>query len=233
MEYMAMAELTATGFALLAQIAREPISAYGLTRLMRKNLHYLWPRAESRIYSEVRRLEGAGYAMAAEHAVGRRARRVMTITPAGRDALGRWLKKPVASGIAIESEALLRVFFATLGSVDDLRRALHQVNAEAQGLLDVAADIGEAYLAGGGTAPEQLPVRAMMHEILTRYGLLLRDWSAAQLNATAAWRDLDPAGKQRQARAHFSRTMAELRERGHDAPGQEPITPRRPRLCRG
>lgn len=205
-------ELSPTGFALLAQIAREPINAYGLTLLMRKNLHYVWPRAESRIYSEVVRLEEAGLIVARAETVGRRARRVMSVTARGRAALGAWLAGPVTPGIAMESEAVLRVFFGALGARDDLLRALDQVRAEAEELLTVASEIGHAYLDGAGPAPEQIHLRAMAHSLLTDYALLLRDWASDAQATASAWRDLDVADKQAAAARTIRATLHRLED---------------------
>jgi PadR family transcriptional regulator, regulatory protein AphA len=45
-------------------------SAYELTKAMRRNLRFFWPRAEARIYAEAKRLAEAGLASATR---GRRA----------------------------------------------------------------------------------------------------------------------------------------------------------------
>jgi PadR family transcriptional regulator, regulatory protein AphA len=208
-----MVRLTATGFALLAEIGRGPTSAYELTRHMSRNLRYLWPRAESRIYGEVARLEEAGLIRGRDERVGRRVRRIMTATPAGRRALRDWISRDVAAGIPLESEALLRVFFATLGTVDDLRRALKQVQADADDLLEIARNIGAAYLDGRGTAQEQAHTRAMIHELLSGYALLLSQWSSRQLTEIADWKDMRPATKARRAKASFEATMKRLNAR--------------------
>jgi PadR family transcriptional regulator, regulatory protein AphA len=203
-------ELNATGFVLLAQIAREPISPYQLTQLMRRNIHYLWPRAESRIYAEVQRLEAAGFVAAGHAAVGRRTRSILRITATGRAALRRWLARPVQGGIALHSEALLRVFFATLGSVDDLRRALEQVRDDANELLGVAQSVGAQYLAGAGSAPEQAHVRAMIHELLGGYATWLATWSTQNLHTLDGWSDLAADDKRRAALERFAQTQRRL-----------------------
>ena len=203
--------ITATGFALLAQIAQRPSSAYELTRVMRQNLHYLWPRAESRLYGEVAQLEKAGLIEGRDENVGRRVRRIMTVTGAGRLALREWIAADVAAGIPLESEALLRVFFASWGSVDDLRRALTRVQADAREMLEVAQSVGFAYLEGAGSAPDQAPARAMIHELLAGYALLLAEWSTTQLRETATWKDLRAEDKKSRARRKFAATMRRLR----------------------
>jgi PadR family transcriptional regulator, regulatory protein AphA len=203
-------QITATGFALLAQIAGGPSSAYDLTRLMRQNLDYLWPRAASRLYGEVASLEKAGLIRGRDEAVGRRVRRIMTVTAAGRRALREWIGRDVIAGIPLESEALLRVFFASWGSVADLRRALLQVQADSQAMLDVARSVGAAYLRGAGPAPDQLHIRAMTHELLSGYALLLSQWSASQLREISTWKNLKAQDKRERAKRRFEASMKKL-----------------------
>lgn len=214
-----MVKISATAFALLAQFALRPTSAYGLTLAMRVNLHYLWPRAESRIYAEVGRLEARGLLRGARESVGRRPRRIMRVTAAGHAAIAAWMRQPAAQGIPIESEALMRVFFAPLGSVADFHRTLTQLRSEALELMDVAVRIGEAYLAGAGTEPSHAPVRALMHRLLARHAMLVEEWASDCLDTTASWRDFKPAGKRRQAMTRFAATNAELKSRGRASTG--------------
>lgn len=230
--WVSVPELTRTGFVLLAQIAREPISPYQLTQLMRRNIHYLWPRAESRIYGEVARLEAAGCLASKKASVGRRTRSVLSITATGREAVRQWLNRGIEPGIALQSEALLRIFFATLGSVDDLRRALEQIRSEAAELLLVAGSVGEQYLQGGGSAPEQAHVRAMTHELLSGYAEWLLNWSTQNLNAVARWSDLDGQDKRNSAMKHFARTLDLIQRPATVSQGKEPA-PGRPARKRG
>ena len=201
------AGLGPTSFALLAQFARQPGSAYQLAQGMRRNLHYLWPRAESRIYAEVVRLQERGLLRGEAQATGRRARTVMHLTPAGRAQLAAFLAAPVGGGLVLESEALLRVYFATLGSRDDLLRALRQLRSEAAELRSVAADVGEGYLQGAGIAQEQAHVRSMMHALLGQLSLLVGRWADDCLREAEGWSDLAPEGKKKAAARRFSATQ--------------------------
>ncbi len=60
--------------------------------------------------------------------VGRRQRTVYAITPEGRDALASWLHEPGA-GPLLESEQLLKVFFAESGTTSDTRATLAAARA--------------------------------------------------------------------------------------------------------
>jgi PadR family transcriptional regulator, regulatory protein AphA len=67
-----MSRLTTTSFAVLGQIGLAAGGAYELTKRMRRNYRFFWPRAESRLYDEARRLVDAGLATAEQSFTGRR-----------------------------------------------------------------------------------------------------------------------------------------------------------------
>src|SRR3954452_1751670 len=101
--------LTTTSQAILGQLALASRTTYELTKQMRQNLHYFWPRAESRIYDGVNRLVDDGLAERTVIEFGRRTRGSYELTPAGRAALRQWLESPPAAGFTLEYEAILRV----------------------------------------------------------------------------------------------------------------------------
>ncbi|MBX3587169.1 MAG: PadR family transcriptional regulator [Ramlibacter sp.] len=203
-------ELSPTGFAVLAMFRRQADSAYGVTRQMKLNLHYLWPSAESHIYSEVARLEKSGLLAGRDEATGKRPRRIMQVTPLGEEALKRWLARPVAPGLSLQSESLLRLYFATLGDKSQLLDALASLQREADTMREVAVRVGEAYLAGEGVAPEQAHVRALVHELLGDLSVLLVGWSQRAQGLVDAWPDLSPQRKQAQAMRRFASTQKRI-----------------------
>jgi PadR family transcriptional regulator AphA len=107
--------LTTTSYAVLAQLAVHPWSTYELAQQRVRYFRYVWPRAESAIYREVKRLAAMGLAVAKREYVGRRPRTVYSITDAGRQVLREWLDTPV-SPFAMDFEAMLRLFIAPLGT---------------------------------------------------------------------------------------------------------------------
>jgi len=76
--------LTTTGYAILGHLAMQPWTMYDLAAQMRRNVHFFFPRAESQIYEEPKRLVALGLATATQEANGRRPRTVYAITEAGR-----------------------------------------------------------------------------------------------------------------------------------------------------
>src|SRR6266540_5526839 len=106
--------LTTTSYAVLAQLAVHPWSTYELARQRVRYFRYVWPRAESAIYREVKRLAAMRLVAARREYVGKRPRTVYSITEAGRQVLREWLDTPV-SPFAMDFEAMIRLFIAPLG----------------------------------------------------------------------------------------------------------------------
>ena len=73
--------------AVLALLGIDRWTPYELVQHMKRStIHYIWPRAESKMYEELKRLAAAGYARAtADRKDPRRTR--YAITPAGRRQL--------------------------------------------------------------------------------------------------------------------------------------------------
>ena len=62
---MSTRSLTTPSYAILGLLSIQPWSTYELAQLMRRSLHFVWPRAESNLYAEPKRLVEAGMATAA------------------------------------------------------------------------------------------------------------------------------------------------------------------------
>src|SRR3954454_17849169 len=90
--------LSATSAALLGQLAWREQSTYELVKAMGGNVRFFWPRAESHVYREVKRLTAEGLATASRGATGRRPRTTYRITQEGRAALADWLGQPPGGG---------------------------------------------------------------------------------------------------------------------------------------
>jgi DNA-binding PadR family transcriptional regulator len=117
-----MKKLSPTSYVLLALLARAPHSAYELnTRMQRSILTAFWPRAESHVYSEPKKLLKEGLVAAKREEVSGRLRTVYNITQAGRSALESWLQSPTESYAAIHYEAMLKFLCADSGSIDTLK----------------------------------------------------------------------------------------------------------------
>jgi DNA-binding PadR family transcriptional regulator len=180
--------LTTTSFAILGLLAIQPWSTYELTKLMRRALLAVWPRAESNLYREPQRLVDAGLATARRVDVGRRRRTEYAITPAGRRALREWLASP-ASPTVLESEAALKVLFANHTTLDVLQQRLDEFAAEAEAADEPWRAIAREYVAGEGAFPERIHVNVLYWVLLDRWARLRADWARWASAVVATWPD--------------------------------------------
>jgi PadR family transcriptional regulator AphA len=185
--------LTTTSYAILGHLAMQPWTMYDLAAQMRRNVHYFFPRAESQVYAEPKKLVELGLAEADTEATGKRARTVYSITPAGRAELARWLASPVSKGPQLEFEAMLRVILAPFGQKDDLASTLRQVREDIAGLLTVGERICDEYTTGAAPLQRYMLVRSMLHDFLWSYGELIDDWAARSQKRMEDWERQSPA----------------------------------------
>lgn len=148
--------LTTTSYAILGLLALRPWTTYELAQQMRRALGQFWPRAESKLYDEPKKLVAHGYATATTEHVGKRPRTVYTITEEGRDALAEWMPD-ASAGPVIEFEGLVRVFFAEHGTKADVLGAIEAARTWVDQRYEDSGDISRSYLEGEGAFPERLP----------------------------------------------------------------------------
>ena len=123
---------TTTSYAILGLLAIRPWATYDLAKLMRRSLHFFWPRAESNLFKERRSDSSTRVSrMPAKEWNGDRKRTVYSITDRGREALREWLATPPAPA-RVESEAQLRLLYANYGSKDDLLATIQSIEDDAQ-----------------------------------------------------------------------------------------------------
>jgi PadR family transcriptional regulator, regulatory protein AphA len=170
--------LTTTSYAILGLLAIRPWSTYALTKQLRRSLRHFWPRAESNVYAEPKRLVEAGLARAEVEATGKRARTIYAITTAGQRALSDWLATRSAPS-RVESEALVKVLFGNLASKDEMLTNLRRIAAEAAETQAFSRAVAEEYLRGDDPFPERVHINALIFRWI---------WEQADANARwAAW----------------------------------------------
>jgi DNA-binding PadR family transcriptional regulator len=190
-------ELTTTSYALLSLLAVQPFTTYQLAKQMERSLRDMWPRAESVVYDEPKRLAADGYAKATVEHVGRRPSTTYAITAKGRRALERWLVEPGA-GPVLEFEALLKVAFADFGDLDGLRANLAAIRAHAEDEQAKVIERVEEYETTGGPFPDRLPIIALVvrfHDEMMQAHRRFAEWAEREV---AGWSGVTPATGARQ-----------------------------------
>jgi PadR family transcriptional regulator, regulatory protein AphA len=201
--------LTTTSYAILGQLAWGEATTYELVKAMRRNLRYLWPRAESRIYEEAKRLVDVGYLAARTGATGKRPRTSYSITQAGLDALQAWLAQPARGAFTLEHEPILRVFLGGRGQPEDLLATVAAVRTQAEEMLAIGRPLADEYFDHVHPQQHEVHLRALTFDFLYRWALLNKDWAARAEQEISRWQtvELDPS-KEHRALGRLRETLA-------------------------
>jgi DNA-binding PadR family transcriptional regulator len=186
--------LTTTSYAVLAQLAVHPWSTYELARQRVRYFRYVWPRAESAIYREVKRLAAMELVTAKREYVGKRPRTLYSITEAGRQTLREWLATPV-SPFAMDFEAMIRLFIAPLGTKEQIIATLEQVRDDAQEMLRFGGAVKQEFLDGRAVLQDQVYIRAHAVDFFISLLTTVDGWAERTLAEIQGWKDLSPDGK--------------------------------------
>jgi PadR family transcriptional regulator, regulatory protein AphA len=181
-------QLTTTSYAILCLLAIRPWSTYELAKQMHRSLHHIWPRAESNVYAEPKRLVEAGLAKAEVEKVGKRPRTVYTITAEGRNALERWLRMESAPS-RVESEALVKVLFGNYGTMETLLQNLRAFAAEAAAVKELWRIIASEYDRGNQTFPERVHVNSLIFRWIWEHADLNARWADWAIEQVEQWPD--------------------------------------------
>jgi PadR family transcriptional regulator, regulatory protein AphA len=199
---------TTTTYAILCLLGVRSWTTYELAKQVQRSLSWFWPRAERKLYEEPKRLVADGLATASAESTGKRPKTVYAITDAGRDELRRWLDEPSAPR-AGEFEAMIKVFFADAGSIDQLRTTLRRVAEEATQRIEALGEL-TAGIAVEPTFPERLHLNALTVRLQLDQELSILDWARWADAQVASWAATDDPGDW-DTRAQLAATVADCR----------------------
>jgi PadR family transcriptional regulator AphA len=180
--------LTTTSHAILGLLAIRPWTSYELTKQMSRSLHHFWPRAESKLYEEPKKLVAQGLATASTRTVGKRTSTVYEITDTGREALRQWVAAPGA-GPALEFELLLKVFFSENGSKADLLANLDAAAGWAAERQRQNIEVAREYADGNGPFSDRVAQDTLVAMCLTGYWDAIAGWAAWARHTVESWPD--------------------------------------------
>ena len=208
--------MSTTSYAILGLLAIKPWTTYELAQQMHRALGRFWPRAESKLYEEPKKLVALGFARASSETTGKRPRTVYSITPKGRRAMAAWVPEPGA-GPVLEFEGLVKLFYAEHGTKTDVLATLDRVRTWSDERHQESAGISRAYLDGEGAFPERLPWLVLCGQFLEDFDRMVERWTEWAADVVASWpeeiADATPAYDvlEAQARRAESRSARTLR----------------------
>lgn len=179
-------KLTTTSYAVLGLLAIKPWTTYELIQQIGRGVDRLWSRSRSKLFEEPKKLVAHGLAEASPGRVGKRPRTQYAITADGREALAVWL----ASGSQpplLESEHLLKVFFAEQGTKENLHSTISALRAWAEQDMAMHAAIARSYLAGLGQFPERTAIVILTGRYLANLADTTRRWADWATAVVDSW----------------------------------------------
>ena len=198
--------MTTTSYAILGLLAVKPWTTHELVQQVDRSMRRIWPRAQSKLYEEPKKLVAHGYARASDDSIGRRRRTRYTITAAGRRALAAWLQVP-GDGPVLEFEQLLKISFADSGTKADILTNLDAARAwvaeqNEENLATARAPTSTAT----GLFPERAALNHLAGRFLTDFYVMVARWVDWANGVVQDWPDdvrlapIDLAGQEEAVR---------------------------------
>ena len=179
-------KLTTTSYVILGHLALRNWSTYELAQQMKRSTRHYWPRAESKIYEEPKKLVAHGLATATREYTGRRPRTIYAITDNGRAALRRWLDDPGQPPL-VEFEGIVKVLFAEQGTKEQLLATVRSVREQAEQTLAERIALADDLARTGGPFPDRLHVNELVFKFMWEQTETVIRWATWAEQQVARW----------------------------------------------
>ena len=185
-------KLSTTSYVILGHLALRSWSTYELAQQMQRSTRHYWPRAESKIYEEPKKLVAHGLATATREYTGRRPRTVYAITSKGRKALRRWLDERWLARL-VEFEGMVKALFAEQGTKQQLLTTLRSIREQAEQTRAEHSALAADLTQTGGPFPDRLHVNELVLKFMWDQTETVIRWATWAEEHVARWPD-DIAG---------------------------------------
>lgn len=119
-------ELPASSYVILGLLATwGPCTPYVMKQIIDDSIGFFWDFPRAQLYVDPERLVQLGLLAEERESAGRR-RRVYSITPAGEAELRRWLGEAATPEVEMRDTGLLKLFFGSLLTADDVVALAHR-----------------------------------------------------------------------------------------------------------
>lgn len=189
---------------------------------MQRNYHFFWPRAESKLYQEPKKLVALGLARADQGAGGRGKGTLYHITPAGKTALEEWVRTSHAFEPRLEYEAIVQVYAADHGTVQSLLGTIRDIRKQIEAGEHIAAAIG-IEIAGkeGEPFPQRFHINALVQQFLWEIAEAVYRWTLWAESEVSSWDDMSVTGKKDRAKQTWLLPSEILAERAQQRKSDE------------
>ena len=105
-------DLGPPAYLVLGMVSLGSRSGYEIKRAVESSIRFFWTISHAQIYPSLKRLERAHLIKGRYQPLGKRARRVFEVTPAGEAALKDWLRRDDPMPFELRDIGLVKLFFA-------------------------------------------------------------------------------------------------------------------------
>lgn len=128
-------DISNSGHVVLGMLFVGSRSGYEIRKSAELSLRHFWSISPPQIYTELGKLEAAGLVEGSDDHQGNRRRRLFTVTPAGREALHRWVLDEGDSDFEMRDLLQVKLFFADVLEPDEVPVLLEQIRARSRRIL--------------------------------------------------------------------------------------------------
>lgn len=118
-----MKKINKSRYAILGMLFDRPKSGYAIKSEMLASTSHFWQESDASIYPMLKTLEAEGKVMSKNEFVGKRARKILAITQAGKDEFLAWMALPAESETH-RDELLLKLFFGANTTPNEIIKQL-------------------------------------------------------------------------------------------------------------
>ncbi len=215
-------KLTPTSYALLGLLARKPQSAYQLNARMQHSLiRVYWPRVESHVYSEPKKLLRHKMVSEEKCTHNGRNRTVYTITAEGTRALQSWLSDDADLDLRMQAEFMLKLLLADSGTVSNVNNTLEKsLDRTHQDLLEAITGI-KTILAAEEYAIEGAPYNGIVVNLMADILIARYRWGKFALETAQGMDDnLSTEEKVNISKRAYANALEKLEEAQRSDPDQ-------------
>ena len=183
------AALTTTSYAILGLLAVRPWTTYELAQQMHRALGQFWPRAESKLYEEPKKLVAHGLARATQRD-GRQAAPHRLLDhregPAGDGGVGAAARRRPGARVRGAGEGVLR----RARDKEDLLATLDRVRAWSdEQHRDSVGHLAGATSTARAPFPERLPWLVLCGQFLEEFDIMVERWAEWAASVVETWPD--------------------------------------------
>lgn len=135
-----MAKINKTQHIILGFLQERALSGYELGKMIKASTSHFWQESDASIYPTLELLTKTGKVTVKTEAVGKRNRKIFTITQAGKDAFDAWFTVTPEPSI-YRDEFLLKLFFTTTQTQDVMKKHVEKHINELKAHLDTYENI--------------------------------------------------------------------------------------------